>query len=189
MKRLVTPPTIEPVSLEEAKSHLRVLHDHEDALIDALIQSAREQAESFTRRALIAQTWEISLDDLPRYGFQVFPSPLMSVESITYLDGEGLPQTLPSDQYIVVADPHSPAVVPAYGVTWPMTLGFKNCVTVRAVCGYGSNPGDVPAVIRSAMLLMIGDMYQHRETIVQGSVSEIPMTAERLMWPKRDLRE
>ncbi len=62
---LFTPPTAEPVSLEEAKRHLRVDGNDEDVDILGLITAAREQAERHTRRQLLTATWDLKLDRFP----------------------------------------------------------------------------------------------------------------------------
>jgi uncharacterized phiE125 gp8 family phage protein len=70
---LVTPPASEPVSLAEAKLHLRVetgMTD-DDTLISALIVAARQVVETITRRALITQVWKLVLDQFPAPGQNV----------------------------------------------------------------------------------------------------------------------
>lgn len=187
MRRLVTAPTIEPVNLDEAKDHLNVMHYEDDALISRAISSAREQAEVFTRRVFISQTWDISLKNLPQQGIRLFPSPVIAIESITYVDTSGQTQTLAADQYQVVRDPHDPRIIPAYGVRWPAVLDHENSVTVRAAFGYGQ-AGDVPASIKAAIFLLVGEMYQHREETGPSNLGTLPLTSERLLWPFRDMR-
>ena len=63
---LVTAPAAEPLTLAEAKLHLRVDDTADDALIGALITAARQHAEHDTRRALVTQTWKLALDASPR---------------------------------------------------------------------------------------------------------------------------
>ena len=61
----ITPPSIEPVTLEEAKLQLRVDSDFDDSLICDAIQAAREDCEGETHRAFITQTWQLILDHFP----------------------------------------------------------------------------------------------------------------------------
>src|ERR1019366_2460869 len=59
----VTDPDIEPVTLEEMKRHLRcfmTVTDEDDDIM-ALIVAAREWVEDYTARALIDQTWRLTL--------------------------------------------------------------------------------------------------------------------------------
>ena len=58
---LTVPPAGEPLTLAEAKPHLRVDLNDDDALITALISAAREQVEFLTGQRLITQTWELEL--------------------------------------------------------------------------------------------------------------------------------
>lgn len=69
-------PATEPVSLIEAKEHLRVDWDSDDALISALISAAREFAESICRRVFITQSWKLVLDG--------FPSPSNTLSEANY---------------------------------------------------------------------------------------------------------
>ena len=139
---LVTPPTLEPLTLAEATSHLRVDLNDDDDLITDLITAAREYAETVTRRALLTQTWDLKLDAFPASsGTPVrlpFP-PLQSVTSIQYVDTNGDTQTWSSDDYIVDA-PSGPQAVqgritPAYQESYPTTRGIINAVTIRFVTG------------------------------------------------------
>lgn len=63
--QIVTAPVVEPVSLAEAKDHLRVRISDDDALISALIIAARQAAETITRRAIAQQQWKIVGDRFP----------------------------------------------------------------------------------------------------------------------------
>jgi hypothetical protein len=57
--RLLVPPLVEPIALEEAKAHLRYgLDDQDDRIVDA-IRSARDAVERYCERALLTQTWEL----------------------------------------------------------------------------------------------------------------------------------
>ena len=73
--RLITAPTAEPVSLETAKSFLRVDVAADDALITSLLLAARERGEELSRRAFITQTWEMTFDDWPSDSLLPMPRP------------------------------------------------------------------------------------------------------------------
>lgn len=47
----------EPIALEEAKAHLRVEFNDDDAYISALITAAREYAEAFQNRLIAARLY------------------------------------------------------------------------------------------------------------------------------------
>lgn len=185
---LVTAPTAEPLSLDQAKQQVRQTDNtaNDQYLEDILIKAARERAERETGRQLITATWDLKLDRFPclddlspweqwRYPQGVIKvplPPLQSVTSITYVDADGQSQTWASDQYIVDA-PSGPKaargrITPAYGVTWPTTREQINAVTVRFICGYGASEANVPPRLKMGMLLDLGTLFEHREDLVVG---------------------
>jgi len=188
---LVTAPGIEPISLQEAKDHLRVTHAVEDALIDQLIVAARQHIDGrdgWLGRQLITAIWDLTLDRFPAADYISLPlPPVQSITSITYIDDNGTQQTLSSAKYVLSAGKHwRPRADLAYDEIWPTTRDQPGAVTVRIVCGYGSNPADVPASITAALKIMIGDLYENRQSVVIGqSVAEIPRAADALLAPYR----
>jgi uncharacterized phiE125 gp8 family phage protein len=178
---IVTPPATEPVSLTEAKLHLRVDHTTEDALITALIKAARGYAETATARQLITATWQLTLDDFPS-GQIVLPRPTMlGVTEVTYADTAGDEQTLAADQYIVVTDGVFGRIVRPEGVNWPQVKRMPNAVAVQYTAGYGSASA-VPEEIKCAIKLMVGHLYENREATVVGvSVANLPLAIADLL--------
>lgn len=170
----ITAPATEPVTLAEAKMHCRVDGTDEDALISALIIMAREQAEFKTGRSLITQTWELVLDAFPSR-FTLRNAPIQSITSVKYLDSTGVEQTLSSGDYLLDKDSEPGHVSLAYGKNWPVVYPVSNAVRVRFVAGYG-NASNVPQSIKSWMLLTIGSLYAQRETIIPGTVANLPRT-------------
>lgn len=186
---VVIPPADEPVSLAEAKKHCRVDHPNDDALIAGYILAARQWAETYLRRALCTQTLDYTLDCWP--GEIVLPRPPhQSVTSISYVDAAGATQVLATSEYQVdlSSDSLAARIRPAYQKTWPtIRLDTFNPITVRYVAGYGGNPSNIPDSIRSAILLLIGDLYENREDVVIGTISsQLPLAAKHLMDPYRD---
>lgn len=159
---LVTRPTVEPVSLHEAKIWLRLDHTAEDELVDSLIKMVREQVEE-RGIAVISQTWDLRLDRFPSV-IRLPITPVEEITSISYVDSDGDTQTLAASAY--TADVYSkPArIVPAYGTSWPTARSVPNAVTVRFVAGYGSGatPAEIPERIIQAMRLALTTAYAMR---------------------------
>jgi len=65
---LLSAPAVEPVTLDEARSFLRVEHNADDEVIAALTAGSRIHVEAQTRRALITQSWRITADSWPHDG-------------------------------------------------------------------------------------------------------------------------
>jgi len=183
----VTSPASEPLSVTEAKAHLRVDHTSDDDLITSLISAARHHAEAFLNRALITQAWERVLDRFPCSSDRPIElrAPLQSVTSVTYTDSDGQSQTWASSNYIVDTDSKPGRLLPAYTVAWPTTRDVINAVRVRFVAGYGANGSAVPQDIRLGMLLLVGHLYEHREAVTPTAMATLPMGVEALWWPHR----
>lgn len=188
---LITEPATEPVSLEQAKAHLRVDSSDEDDLIEGYLYSARDWAETFTRRALITQVWDLKLPDFGGDSMELPMPPLQSVSSISYVDTAGDSQTLSSAYYTVrtPTGPHAPhgRITLNYGYTYPSTQGVPEAVTIRFTAGYGDDEADVPATIRTAIKQYVAELYKEREQSIvgQGPVQKAPATLERLLWQFR----
>ncbi|HRC61624.1 MAG TPA: head-tail connector protein [Dehalococcoidia bacterium] len=193
-KQLVTGPSIEPVSLNEMKAHLRVFGSEEDGLLAGYILSARRHIEIETGRALISQRWRATFDGgwpvaFDGVGFRtrvVLPvAPLLAIQSVQYIDSAGATQTLSSGLYRVarVADRRQRGFIePAHGASWPAVQSVAEAVSVTFDAGYGTGPGDVEGEITQAILLLAAHWYENREAVVIGTtVSEMPLAVERLI--------
>jgi uncharacterized phiE125 gp8 family phage protein len=161
--QLIAAPASEPVSLAEAKEHLRVDHGEEDALILRLIKSAREMAESLTGRAFITQSWKLWRDGWPRTRVIAIPKPpLAAVTSVTAVSRSGTESVLSSDAYIVDSASVPGRVVFKFTASLPIDLAGINSVSVAFQAGYGTTGASIPAAIRNAMVDLIAHLYESR---------------------------
>ena len=184
--KLKTPPVNEPMTLQEAKDHLRVDLADDDSYIDVLVKAARREAEEFMERALITQTWELFLDFFPKASnapILIPRPPLLSITSIKYIDGDGAEQTLPAGDYKVDAASAPARIFPAFEKSWPTTRVEVNAVTIEFQAGYGPNAQDVPENIVHALKLIIG----HRDEN-WGDAGDMPPPAENILMRYTDRR-
>ncbi len=177
----VVPPAELPVSLAEAKAHLRVEHDDDDALIARQISAATGMLDGYhgrLHRALVRQTWQVDLPGLPPGGVVRLPlGDAVSVDSIMYRDRAGAVQTLsPADYSGPVLDGLGPFVRVR---NRPDAGAWDDAVMVRFACGYGG-PDDVPDLIRQAILLLVGHWYAQRETAGEA-VAVVPFTVSAII--------
>lgn len=189
---LVTPPAEEPVSLAEAKLHLRVDFAEDDALITALITAARQAAETITGRQLVTARWKMTLDSFPGpaltsiYAGQAFSlpghaillhkCPVQSIVSIQYLDTAGVLQTVPSSTYTSDLSCEPARLTPVFGQIWPISLPQIAAVSVTFDAGYGAG-ATVPEGLKSWIKLRVGSLYAHREEVAvvsRGRVELLP---------------
>lgn len=184
---LTTKPTSLPISLDEAKVHLRVDHGDEDALIESLIEAATEWLQAACDRQFCQATYALKLPYFPAYCIEIPYPPLSSVTSITYLDTGGSSQTLSSAYYVVHTTTTPGRVLLADGYTWPSTDTHPEAVTITFVAG-SAKAGDIPRMARQALLLLVGHWYEHRESVAAGSLAEVPQTVDFLVQSLRAYR-
>jgi uncharacterized phiE125 gp8 family phage protein len=183
---LVTPPAAEPVSLAEAKAHLRVEIDDDDALITGLVVAARQACEHEVDRAFVTQVFDYTADE---FGAAIL-LPIGSVQSVglvTYVDDSGATATLAGGQYLVSLG--APGLItPAYNVTWPVPRYQPGAVTVRFTAGYGAAAA-VPECAKLAIKMLVAHWYENRaaaaEATVGGGVVEMPLAVKHLLAPLR----
>jgi len=165
--RIVTPPVIEPVTLDYVKKHSRIKYDIEDAILALWIRSAREQAENIMGQSLITQTWEVSYDigveDYPYMPIPLPRSPVQIVSSIKTYDTLGTESSLLLTDFDI--DTHSiPARIDlGYCKSWPTTtLRSTRSIVINYICGYGNTTESIPADIRDAILLYCTHRNENR---------------------------
>lgn len=183
---LITAPTVEPVSLAEARAHLRIDIDDDDTLISGLITAARSHLEGIARPklAMINQTWDYIADSFPTGDtFEIRPYPLQSITSIKYTDDDGVEATFSAANYQVDTSRQPGRLRLKSTASWPsVVLREMNGLAIRFVAGYGATGASVPMPLRQAILLLVGHWYENREPVlVTGMMaSPLPMTVEAL---------
>lgn len=193
--RQITAPAVDPITLVEAKAHLRVNVSDDDSLIGIFIKAATQNVEGpdgFLGRALVTQTWELVIDEFPDSEIKIPLPPLQEIVSIKYDDASGNEQTLAADQYYVDTASQPGWVVPITA-GWPSTIDAINAVRIRFTCGYAptaDSPPDlvanVPYSIKAGILLTVGTLYANRETVVIGVTAvQLPWGVEQLLRPHR----
>ena len=180
--QLITPPAVEPVTLADAKLHLKVDTSDDDALITRLITAARARAEWHTGRAVNTQNWMLWLDSWPSCGVIEIPlPPLQNVSSITvYAPNDGASVLDPATYQVDVASAPARLMLKST-VLPPANLRLLNAVAITFTAGYGSAASDVPAGLRAAILELIAFLYEHRGE----APAELPLDALALLAPFR----
>lgn len=175
--QLLTPPAAEPVTLAEAKAHLKIDTSDEDALVATLITAARARAEWHTGRAFVTQRWRLRLDVWPQQGVIELPlPPLVSVEEVAVTDAGGIRSVLDTASYRVdTASAPGRVIVTAR----PPSLRARDGLEVAFTAGYG-DASAVPAAIKQAILEIVADLYTHR-----GDDDPVGVSGQALLAPYR----
>ncbi len=208
-----TAPTQEPITLQDAKDHLRVATDDDDAYITNLIRTARFNLERAYDLALITQSLVLGRDYFPavfgmgwgwtpswwlgttwmaqydtqemRYGYINLRPPVQSITQVTYLDTTGASQVWASSNYVLDSDSRPARFMLNIGKTFPATAPLLGAVKVEFVAGY-TTQALVPDDIKQALRLLIGNWYENRESVVVDTrlvALELPQSVQMLMAP------
>lgn len=176
----------EPLTLDEVKNYLKVDGDMttDDELIMMLIKTARAEAETITGRKLVEGTVTYYLSDFETNDgsyIRIPYPPVQSITSITYVDSGSVTQTWDSSKYVLTNTIEPCRIGLAYNETWPSVRGEQNDVTFTYVAGYESPPL-IPSPIKIAIMMMVSDMYEHRESITDVRLY-VTDTVQRLLAP------
>jgi uncharacterized phiE125 gp8 family phage protein len=179
---LITPPQGEPVTLADAKAHLKLDAPDEDVLVSALITAARARAEWHTGRALMTQAWQLWLDAWPPGGVIDIPlPPLRAVTSVTTYARDDAPSVLDSARTVVDLAGNRIALRPT--TVLPPLLRNINAIAIGFTAGYG-DATDVPQGLKSAILALIAFVYEHRGE----APADLPQDVQALLAPYRVLK-
>jgi uncharacterized phiE125 gp8 family phage protein len=207
---LVTAPAVEPVTLTEAKLHLKVETADEDPLIDSLIAAARQTCELATGLALITQTWRHFLDAFPggreewwdgsrdgvrnmgaAIALEIPRPPLISITHVKTYDQADVAAIIPSGDCQVDTAARPGRVVMRAFAPWPaVTLRPVNGIEIEFQAGYGASQSAVPAQLRQGILQHVAHLYTHRGDLLDGNgnvagISGLPPTVSVFYRPYR----
>jgi uncharacterized phiE125 gp8 family phage protein len=165
-RELTTAPLIEPVTVDEAKLYCRIDLADDDAILSALISSARQYAEHYIHGALINQTWTFYFDaddDLlfdKRY-INLPINPLVSVTSVSTFSDANVSAVYANTHYRLSGN----RILLNDNYEWPYTVRSTDSAAVVVVAGFGSLATDVPESIRLAIKMLVAQWYDKREAL------------------------
>lgn len=159
-------PAFEVTTAADARAWCRIDSSVEDTILTKLIASARRQAEHETDRALLRQTLELVLDAFPSDGIELDRTmknlgAKPAIVSVTYVDPDGVTQTMPSVGYYL-DDQQTPCwLLPAVDTDWPSTREQANAVVVQYTAGFDSDK--IPDDLWTYVMASVASWYRHRE--------------------------
>lgn len=149
-----TAPANEPVTVDEAKRHLRVYHDDDNEHIAVIISAARDHVEKYCGARWAEVDLVANCDDWRDLEFLPF-TPVTALTAVGYVDADGVPATVDPAVYEFRADARAVALKP--GKTWPAK---QNSSRITVTINAGTE--DAPPVVKQAILLRVEDLYEHR---------------------------
>ena len=186
---LTSGPAIEPVTVTEAKAHLRVDGTAEDVLISSLILTSRLHLEASLDLALITQSWTLVMDRWARGSDIEIPmSPLLSINAVRVKKADGSFTVVPATSYVVDIASRPARLV--WNATVKPDPGVPaNGIEIDFTAGFGATANLVPAPLRHALLLLTAHWYEHRDPTEIGSQSaRVPAAISDLIQPFRKIR-
>lgn len=186
--KLVTATTAAPLTLTEAKLHLRSStgSNAEDSDITIKLNAAAELAERIIpgHRQFMPATYELVLSHFPfdTEMIELPRPPAQSITTIKYYNTTGALTTLDSARYQSYFPTHGKATVePVFSKTWPATRQRQDAVTIRYIAGYAT-AAKVPFVAKAAVALILGHLHENREDVHIGALPhKVQMGAESLL--------
>lgn len=177
---LVTPPSGDVVPLADMKVALKVDTATQDDLIQGYLDSATTRLDGpwgEMCNCLLTQTWKLYVDycfPWHKDGLKLPLGPVASIVSVTYFDTSGAQQTLDPSLYnaALSSSPKAESILtPKFGTSWPGVQSQKRAIAVTFVAGYGA-AADVPPAIKTAIMMLVDDLYHKR-----GAYSDKPVSA------------
>ena len=180
---LMSPPACEPLTLTEAKNYLRVDTSDDDALISALIISARMLVEQRTQRVLITQGWRMTLDKFSHRHFIHVPiSPFQTLSAFKVYNLDGSFTLIDPSQYLVDSNTSFARICLVNGLAQP-TKPIMG-ITLDFVAGYGDTSASIPEPLRQAIRELIYLWYENRgDTLADAQANHFPAIVSVLLEP------
>jgi uncharacterized phiE125 gp8 family phage protein len=183
---LITPPAIEPVSLVEAKAHLRAVHAEEDQLIGTLISSARRIVEARSGLLLIQQTWTCYYDDWPDNGIiDLSLAPVTTVNSLTVFSDDDIPASIDPAHFYADTASRPPRLLLRGSRVWARPGRIANGIAIAVTAGFGAAASAVPEPLCQAILILVAHWFEHRGN---NNPPPLPLTLDALISPWREVR-
>ena len=185
---LLAGPSVEPITLGDAKQFLRVQHDDDDDIITALIAGSRIHVETQTRRALITQSWRLTRDVWPKTGcLALLPVPVHTLDAARVYRSDGTALALDVAGFVLDASGAPARLSFAHGVP-PAPERSVSGIELDLTCGYGDEPEDVPEPLRHAIRLLVAHWYENRGIVAAGGEAAVlPQGVPALIAPYRVL--
>ncbi|MFM1815269.1 MAG: hypothetical protein RLZ98_1964 [Pseudomonadota bacterium] len=182
---LTVQPAAEPLTLGEAKHHLRVDGSDDDSFIESLITTSRLHIEATLGIALITQGWKLTLDRWPGQVVALPLRPLKTVDAVRVFDGAGA--AVPVDASAYTVDIAAGRIFT--DSVWPHPGRTHAGIELDFTAGFGASASDVPEPIRQALKLLVAHWYEHREAVTTGDRgARIPIGVSDLLAPWKAMR-
>lgn len=154
-------------------------------VLSAFCASARQFAETYTRRRFLTQTLELRRDTFGCGRIDLETGPVRDIAKVSYLDSAGEWQDVPTTVYRLLTSSEPAGLGTRFGQTWPVPIHEPDCVAIQFRVGYGDAASDVPADILHAVRLLAAHYYEHRDTLAKTGMVDAPFGVKSQLNPHR----
>lgn len=149
-----------PLTLAEAKSHLRKSGDELESEIQATLEAAVSYCEAITGRSLrVTTTLTQVYPQWPCDPVRFDREPVKAISSVTYYDQDGNSQTVASSNYRLIPQSESGAHLEWDDDFTKPTLDTRDdAVTITYTAGY-DDIASVPATAKQAIKLKLSELF------------------------------
>lgn len=171
----ITPPTETPITVNQAKAHMRLDGTDEDSLVESYIGEAVDYLDGFSGvlgRCICTQTWGIPF----KSWMGCLKLELPDVQSIVvkYRDEDDAEQTVTASDYVLSHDASGAFVYFKNSFANPsLSDDHPFPITVEATAGYGA-AADVPETVKGLVRKLSAHFEYMREAATDGSANEVP---------------
>lgn len=187
-----------PVSVAKAMRRLQIDVDglDEEAVaaitedVGDAIGTATEWLEDQTKLTLRPTTFSLTLDRWPCFPLMLEKAPVVDVESITYFDRDGVSRTFDPGVWTWMRTTTGARLYLVGAGTFPDIACRPDAITIQFDAGFetpGATGGDddpaliLPKAIETALILVAGHFYTHRDAVVDGRTYEVALGAAALV--------
>ena len=178
----LAPPAATPVTLAEAKAHLKIEHGDEDTLLTDLMARATDTLDGprgALARCLVEQTWRVACAGPIRGRVALPMAPVLEISAARHFDPSGATVALDTTDFWLMGDADGAWIEPAMGAPWPALADRADAIAFDVTAGFGAL-GDVPPGIRHAILLLVGHWHRNREA-AGAPIVALPLGVEHLV--------
>lgn len=168
-----------PITAADLKAHLNIDASDDDTIMEGFINAAVKRWESDTNSPVMQSVWEVVYNHWPADGFVLPLGPMVSIDSIKYLDADGAEQTQTASTYTLMKQGMAPRVMLNMGQSAPVIANRENAVTLTVTAGYAvDNSADelakIPADIVVALKILAAHFYENRNMLSAMQMYEVP---------------
>lgn len=149
---LLSEPTIEPITLQEAKLYLKISDNSFDDRINLLIKTSRINCENITGRDITIKSYKALINGFS-YSVKLKKSKLQAIQNIKYYKNKELVTLDSSRYYIYESNDYSSVQFNDYIIT----DNIKQAIRIEFTAGYVT----IPEVLKQGMLANIAFLFNN----------------------------